>query len=296
MDYLDFFDKFSIDYSKNLQMKNLTTLSLGGPCKIFVKPKNIRQLQQVVDCFNDANMPYKFIGNGSNLLVSDNGYNGAIISTKQLNNITLGDSVISVGSGVTMQYLNGYCLKNEITGFEPFVSIPATLGGAVFMNAGAFGFCASDNLLSVKAFDGKKIALFTKEECEFAYRNSVFHTNKAVVLSCDFRLHKANKDYILDRINCYKKARKETQPIGKSCGSIFKNPTLAPAGLLIDRCGLKGYRVGGVEISNKHANFLSVIGDCTAKDVFDLISYVKNKVLEKFNVKLVEEVEYLGDF
>ena len=296
MDCLEFFDKLSINYSKNLLMKNLTSLSVGGVCKVYVKPKSVRELQQVIDCFNDYNIAYKIVGNGSNLLVSDKGYNGAIISLKEFNKITLNENVLTVGSGVTLQHLNAFCLKNEIGGFEPLVSIPATIGGAIVMNAGAFGNSISNNLISVNYFVKDRLYTRDKEKCGFAYRKSIFQNKKAVIISANFNARNCFKDIIFQNIVMYRNIRKQSQPSHKSCGSVFRNPNVAPAGFLIENCGVKGFKIGGAEISKKHANFITVSKDCTANDVYNLIQYVKACVYDKFGVKLIEEVEYVGEF
>ena len=296
MYYLKRFDELSIKYYLNHSMKAHTTLKVGGNAKIYIRPKTFRELEHCISILSLSKVKYKVVGNGSNILVSDKGYEGAIISTKNLNFITVNGNEVTASCGVNLNLLIKNLRDKNLSGLEKLYGIPATVGGAVVMNAGAFNETISQKLIKVCALTNGKMVCYDKNQCAFSYRKSRFLNKKSVVLSATFLLDTLDKSQIDANINETIEFRNKTQPKCRSCGSIFKNDKFAPSGLLIDKCGLKGFTIGNANVSTIHANFINLKEGCTAQEIYDLILAVKQKVKEKFNVSLVEEVEFLGEF
>lgn len=277
------------------KMSKHTSLGVGGPAKYFSTPTSFNVFKEVTDIAKFNNIPIKVIGNGTNLLVSDNGFNGLIVSMKKFNGIrVLSGGRVSAYSGENLKTLILLLAKKGLTGLEELSGIPATVGGAVFQNAGAFNKSISDSLESVKIFDGR-IKTLSKEECEFSYRESKFKKTGGIILSATFNLKSADEESINKKLAVYNSIRKSKQPTGKTCGSVFINSGEISAGSLIEQAGLKGFSVGGATISNKHANFIINKGS-SAEDVYLLIEYAKRKVYKTLGVKLKEEVEIVGEF
>ncbi len=296
MVYLSLLDKLAIKYKKNHSLKSHTTFKVGGNALLFIEPTTIRELQHAISILSSYGVKYKILGNGSNILVSDKGYNGAIISTKKINFIYIDENQVSVSCGTNLNSLIIECKKNGLSGLEKLYGIPATIGGALTMNASAFNTSISDRLESVLALKDDKPIILEKQDCSFSYRKSRFLSEKYAILSANFVLNKCDANIILENIKHAQEYRKIHQPSSRSCGSVFKNTGFAPAWLLIDKCGLKGYALGNANVSSVHANFINAKNDCTAKEIYNLILEVKRKVKEKFNVSLIEEVEYIGEF
>lgn len=296
MVYLNLLDKLSIKYIKNHPIKKHTTFKVGGKALLYVIPKTLRELQHAIEIFNTYSVKYKILGNGSNILVSDKGYEGAIISTKELNFIRFNNNSVTCACGTNINTIIKLCERSGLSGLENLYGIPATIGGALVMNASAFGVNVSDRLISVLTIYNGKITRFYKKDCCFSYRKSKFSTGKYALLTATFDLDYKDQKSISENIKNVIEFRKNNQPTCRSCGSVFKNTGFAPAGLLIEKCGLKGYSVGNACVSNIHANFINAKDGCTANDIYYLIQDVKKKVKKKFNVTLFEEVEYLGEF
>ncbi len=296
MVYLEHLDRLSIKYFLNHSIRPHTTLKLGGKAQIYIVPNTFRQLQHSIVILKENGVKYKILGNGSNVLVSDSGYKGAIISTKELDCVKFAENSVVATCGVKLSSLIKQCKNQELSGLESLYGIPSTVGGAIVMNAGAFNSCISDKLISVYALYGDEPIIIDKVNCGFSYRKSKFLNNKYTILSATFSLDFKPAKEIERSIKSFLKMRRERQPVSRSCGSVFKNTSLAPSGLLIEKCGLKGFSVGNASVSNVHANFISLKEGCTAKEVYELIKAVKNKVKEKFNITLNEEVEFLGEF
>lgn len=239
---------------------------------------------------------YKVIGNGTNLLVSDLGFDGLIIDIKRLNDVFFKRENVKAMAGASLEKLIRFNLENKLGGLESLSGIPATIGGAVVMNAGAFGHNISDHLLSVETLYNGKIKVYDKNECKFSYRKSRFLGKKEIVISATFNFEKVDRELILAGIKSYTEIRKSIQPQGRSCGSVFINPKPLSAGALIEKAGLKGYAIGGARVSEKHANFILTSQKARANDVYLLIQYIKQKVKDAFGVELVEEVECVGEF
>lgn len=275
-------------FSKN------TTYKLGGKAKIAYFPTNIPQaIQSFTDCKNKGISSF-VIGNGSNVLAASSGYDGAVISTKKLSGIIkLSEDRIFCLAGTTVSCLLNYCKNKGLGGAEYLAGIPATVGGLVFMNGGACGHYICENVEKVYIFDGKKYFL-TKNQCNFTYKQSTMRNIKCLILGVVLKLNRTRPQIVEENIwQCL--SNRSRLALGRSCGCVFKNSPEYFAGELIDKCGLKGVRLGGAYVSEKHANFILSDGD-NSSDVFRLISIVKKVVYNKFAVKLCEEVVYIGDF
>lgn len=272
------------------------TFGIGGDAKIFAEPTTFEDLMELVDCLHNNKEAYKIVGNSSNILYSDLGFDGAIISTSQIKGMQrLSDNVMLVSAGEQLGAVANLAIKNGLGGLEFAVGIPATIGGAVVMNAGAFGSSISDVVKSVTYFDGSSLKTKTREELNFGYRKSMFCGRpEFVVMFTELELAKSSPCDLLKLANDNINKRKSSQPFGRSAGSVFKKADDIPAGYMIDKCGLKGYKVGGAEISTVHANFIVNNGDATSEDVLELIAVMKEKVKEKFDKHLELEIEIVG--
>lgn len=285
---------------KNEPMKLHTTFKIGGVADIFVKATSIDDIKKIIKFTNLENIPLYIVGNGSNLLVKDGGIQGIVlkIDLQEIEMLDIGESKveINVGAGVPLGKLAQIALKNSISGLEELAGIPGTIGGAVRMNAGAYGKEIKDILISTKYIDYNcNINEIDNNLHEFKYRNSIFSTQKYIILESKLRLEYGNKEEIKTKMDEYSKSRKEKQPVEyPSAGSTFKRGEDFITAKLIDECGLKGYKIGGAEISSKHAGFVINSNNATAKDVLELIKHVQKIVLEKFNKKIELEIEVVG--
>ncbi len=274
-----------------------TTFRIGGPCDYFVNIKKEDELIGVIRLCRDEKVPYFLIGNGSNLLVADEGFRGVVLKIDDCSEeFTVQEEENSLlVTGSAGMNLSSFAMKVGnlgLTGFEFAAGIPGTLGGAVFMNAGAYGGEIKDciHCAKVVSFDGEVINL-SKEELQLSYRNSIVQKEGYLILSATFRFVKGNKNEILQRIEELNRRRKEKQPLEyPSAGSTFKRPEGYYAGKLIMDAGLKGYRVGGAMVSDKHCGFVINTGNATAADVIQLIKDVSRIVNEKYHVVLEPEV------
>ena len=282
----------------NEPMKKHTSFKIGGNADLFVSVKTEEELKQILNYAKQKQIPVTIIGNGSNLLVSDDGVRGIVIKIdiQYFNVQNKEDEVeVIVGSGNKMMSLALQLKNQEISGFEQLSGIPGTIGGAVYMNAGAYGKEMKDIVISTKCMnmDGKIFELSNKEQ-QFEYRSSIFSKNKYIILETKFKLQRGKKEDIEEQMNEYLNQRKAKQPLEyPSAGSTFKRQEGIITAKLIDECGLKGHKIGGAMVSKKHAGFIVNTGNATAKDVLELIKYVKDKVFEKFNVRIEEEIRVL---
>ena len=282
----------------NEPMKKHTSFKIGGNADLFVSVKTEEELKQILNYAKQKQIPVTIIGNGSNLLVSDDGVRGIVIKIdiQYFNVQNKEDEVeVIVGSGNKMMSLALQLKNQEISGFEQLSGIPGTIGGAVYMNAGAYGKEMKDIVISTKCMnmDGKVFELSNKEQ-QFEYRSSIFSKNKYIILETKFKLQRGKKEDIEEQMNEYLNQRKAKQPLEyPSAGSTFKRQEGIITAKLIDECGLKGHKIGGAMVSKKHAGFIVNTGNATAKDVLELIKYVKDKVFEKFNVRIEEEIRVL---
>lgn len=277
-------------------MKKHTAYGIGGCARYYAEPDSLYVLNNVIALAKEYRIKYKIIGNGTNILVSDLGFDGLIISLKNLSDVYFKREEIRAMAGAKLDKLIKFASESKLTGVEALSGIPATVGGAVVMNAGAFGHNISDYLTTVETLEGGKVKVYDKSECKFGYRTSRFLGKKSVVISATFLLSHGEREIILAGIKTYSELRKSIHPLGRSCGSVFKNPKQDSAGSIIERLGLKGYSIGGAKVSNQHANFIIANTKAKAKDVYNLIQYIKKKAKETLDVELIEEVECIGDF
>ncbi len=277
-------------------MKKHTSYGVGGSAKCFVQIDSLYTLREVVSFAKENKITYKVLGNGTNVLVSDNGYDGIIISLLKLSDVFFVRDEIHAMAGVTLANIIKFAKDHRLSGLEALSGIPATLGGAIVMNAGAFGHNISDCITTVETLHNGKLKKYSKEECGFCYRSSRFLGKNEVIVSANFKLKEQDRELINSSIKSFLELRGSIQPAGKSCGSVFKNPRPETAGRLIDKAGLKAYSIGGASVSTRHGNFITTTSKATAKDVYQLIQYVKKKVKDEFEIELKEEVEFVGDF
>lgn len=280
----------------NESLKKHTTYGIGGPADLMIFPKSKQDLIKVIEIINENKIQLTILGSGSNVLVSDNGIRGAVISLKNsLKKIEVDDNILYAECGTMLGKIVKHAVKNNLIGLENLNGVPGTLGGALIMNAGAWGGEISENLIHVEVINSKsEIQKIQKKDLNFSYRQSSFNKDD-ILLSAKFNLKKADKDIIKENFIEAQSGRKKSQPLNKrSAGSLFKNPKNNSAGKLLDEAGLKGYSVGDAKISEKHANFFINDGDATSKDMLMLIKKAHKEVKDKFNVNLSLEVKLMG--
>lgn len=280
----------------NEDMKAHTSFKIGGPAEVFLEISDISDLLKVTNLCKEEGVGFFVIGNGSNLLVNDEGVEGVIIHlTGKLAGARIEGDVIRAGAGLSLSALAAFTVEEEYTGLEFASGIPGSVGGAVYMNAGAYGGEMKDVVAGVYIIIDGELKYFTDDEMEFSYRHSkVSKLNNAVVVAVDFKLTKGKKEEIQAKIDDLNSRRSEKQPLEyPSAGSTFKRPETGYASQLIEEAGLKGTRVGGAEVSKKHSGFIINVDNATAKDVKELIAYVQKVVEEKSGVKLYPEVKML---
>ena len=283
-------------------MKEHTSFKIGGEADIFIKASDIEDIKSIVKYGTEHSIPINVIGNGSNLLVKDNGIRGITMQV-DLQNIEIeekqdnGKIIVKAGAGVKLGYLGNILAKNEITGFEFATGIPGSIGGAVRMNAGAFGKEIKDILKQATYMQNNgEIVTLPKEQMNLSYRHSRFIDNSEIILACEMELQQGKKEDILAKIQEYALIRKEKQPLDMpSAGSTFKRGNNFITAQLIDEAGLKGYSIGGAEVSTKHAGFIVNKGGATAEDILNLVDYITKVIFEKFGKVIELEVEVIGE-
>ena len=287
---------------KNEPMKKHTSFKIGGNAEMFIKAKDIKEIREVLQIAKDNNIPLTVIGNGSNILVKDNGIEGIVLKVEidgiEIENTDDGCAIVSVGAGVLLGKLAQILLKKSISGFEFASGIPGTIGGAVRMNAGAYGSEFKDIVIETTYMDyDGNIYTINNEQQKFEYRKSIFKDKKWIILESKLLLKYAeDSSLIKEKMDEFKKSRIEKQPIEyPSAGSTFKRGSDFITAKLIDECGLKGYKVGNAQVSTKHAGFVINTGDATAKDVLELVDIIKNNVYQKFEKEIELEVEVIGN-
>lgn len=282
----------------NEKMSKYTTMRVGGPCDCIVFPDEISKIKEVIDFCKNENITFFVIGNGSNLLVKDEGIHGVVIKLgHRFGKIEIDGEYILAYAGATMPAISQLAKKNSLKGLEFACGIPGTIGGGVKMNAGAYGSQISDILYEVTYMDEKEeIKTIKNKDCSFEYRKSIFTINpNYVILSAKFKLERGNIDEIENKMKENSLARKAKQPLEyPNFGSVFKRPEGYFVGKLVDDAGLRGYKIGGAQVSTKHTGFIVNVDNATCKDVLDLIGYVQTTVYNKFNVELTPEVIIIG--
>lgn len=307
------------DIQKNILLKDFTTYKIGGPAKYFLIADKEDDLVKATKISKNLKLPLFIFGGGSNLLISDKGFLGLVIKIQNTKIDLLENNFVLVCAGVSSTKLTKFTIDNSLSGIEWFAGIPGTVGGAIYGNAQAFGKKMSDSIEQVTALNTKtfEIQKFSNKECLFSLKNSVFKKNKdLIILSAVLKLNQGQKEVIQEKVKENMSYRKKNHPIDfPSAGSVFVNPEIQikdekliekfeelkefnekgyiHAGYLIEKVGLKGKRIGGAQISEKHANFIINAGGAKAKDVLALIKLAKQKVKKIFNINLETEVQII---
>lgn len=279
---------------ENVLLSEYSTFRIGGPARYLIEVDNAEDLKKVIQKVLELNLQFIVIGGGSNILFSSKGYNGLVIVFKSNNTFSINDNLIEVNASVSLNYLVNKL--NNYTGLEWAVGIPGTVAGAINGNAGAFGGEMSELIKQVKVLEVKDNQIieknFSKEDCKFSYRNSIFKNNpNLIIISAILELKKDSEENVKQKIKNNLSKRMSKQPKGFSIGSIFKNGEDFFAGELIEKAGLKGLQIGDAKISDEHANFIINLGKATSDDVLELIKIIKKEVKEKFSIDLEEEIK-----
>ncbi len=286
------------DISYGTALKDYTTWGIGGPADVLVKVKNEDQLKQLLIFNNKNNIKTTVIGLGSNLLITDKGIRGCVlVLADNYDDIKLNGTELTVLAGTSLNKAAKYSIAHGLTGMEEISGIPGSVGGAVSMNAGAYGKEIKDVCISVKAFDlaGNEYN-FTNDQMNFSYRHSKIFDQDLIVSSATFNLQNDDKNEAMEKYEDYTNRRETKQPLDKkSAGSTFKRPEGSYASKLIDECGLRGYRVGDCQVSEKHCGFIINAGEATSADMLAFIEEVAGIVYEKTGFKLEREVKLIGD-
>lgn len=290
-----------ISIVQNEQMSKHTSFKVGGMADYFCIVSNESELVEALNFAKEKSIPIYVIGNGTNLLVTDKGFRGIVIKI-EINNIEIQEEnstiYVIAGAGVKVMALAQILKEKEISGFEELAGIPGTIGGANYMNAGAHGKEMKDIIVETKVLNKEtnEIEILKKEEQSLSYRSSIFKRKKYIILETKMKFSKGKKEQIEQKMQEYQTIRKAKQPLEyPSAGSTFKRGEGYITAKLIDDCGLKGYQIGGAQISEKHAGFIINKENATAKDIIDLIKYTKKKVFEEYGINIIEEIEIIGE-
>lgn len=281
------------EYHDDKYFKELTTLKMGGHIAHFVMPDDKQELKVIVNYLKTNRIPFKVIGNGSNLICGESEYNGVVISLKKLNDYHVEDDILYAEAGVMVPALAAALAKQGYSALEFAAGIPGCIGGLIYMNAGAYKGSMADVVTEVEVLKDGELFWFTADELNFGYRHSIFHDHpRWVVVSAKLKLSKKDPKAIEDLMADRLRRRKETQPLDKpSAGSCFRNPKDDFAWKLIDSIGYRGYRLGGVCVSEKHSNFIVNEENGKAEDYLNIVYQIQDKIKEKYGIRLVMEVE-----
>ena len=275
--------------SENIHIHRYTTMGVGGTVKYYAEPESVEELSYLLKWSLDKDIPYFVLGGGSDVIFADREFSLLVINTKNFRYFEFEDTGVSTGAGMNLNKLIRECAMQGLSGLENLYGIPGTIGGAISKNAGAYGVEIKDSVKSAKILEDEgNLKTLTRDELGLSYRESAF---EGVLVEVSFTLQEGNPDEIQDKMIDIIKKRNLTQPRGKTSGCIFKNPEPElSAGYLLDKAGLKGFRIGGAMFSDIHANFIVNTGNAAADDIFNLIDEGKRRVYEKFGIKLEEEV------
>ena len=290
-----FYDENDIKIDEKLS--SYVNFKVGGPADILLIPKSKEQVIKSVEVCKENKIPFYLIGNGSNILVRDGGFRGVVISLKEVNTIIVDGDKIEAECGAMLKAVSDKAMENSLTGFEFACGIPGTIGGAVFMNAGAYDGEIAHVIESVEIIDEEcNIVRLSNKDLDFGYRSSIVMKKGYTVFSAVFKLEKGQVKTIKELVDDLTNKRESKQPLEyPSAGSTFKRPTGYFAGKLIQDAGLKGYSIGGAAVSEKHSGFVINKGNATAKDITDLIKYIQDEVKRQFGVELHPEVRIIGE-
>lgn len=281
----------------NEPLNKYTYTKTGGPADILMFPKDVNEVKQILAYAVEKEIPWQVLGNASNLIVRDGGLRGIVIILTEMNQIKVQGTQISAEAGATLIETTKIARENSLTGMEFACGIPGSIGGAVYMNAGAYGGEIKDCFKSAEVlYSDGTIKTLTLEEMNFAYRHSAIQEQHSIILSATFGLEKGDKKEISAKMKELTELRQSKQPLEyPSCGSVFKRPKGHYTGPLIIEAGLQGYQLGGAQVSTKHAGFIVNIADATATDYIELIAYIQEVVNEKFGIMLETEVRIIGE-
>lgn len=294
---IDFLKENKIPFEENVDGKRLCSFHVGGIVNVVARPENAEQLVRLFAYLNESKIKNIVIGKGSDIVISDRGYDGVIILLSNFTSLSVDENSIVAGAGVSMLKLANFSQQNALAGLEFAQGIPGSVGGGVYMNAGAYGGEMSQVLSSCLVINKKNGMLFVLDacDCDFSYRHSAFMDNKdLIVLFATFDLQKGNSEIIKAKMDEMRAKRSASQPLEyPSAGSTFKRPVGHFAGKLIEDAGLKGFSIGGAQVSEKHAGFVINRGGATADDIKKLVEYIQKTVKEKFDVSLECEIEFV---
>ena len=276
------------EVAENVSLENYNTYGIKTYCKYLIKPNSCEDLQNLITYLNGQDIKYLVLGKGSNVILPDSKFEGVIINLEKLNNIKINNEVVEVEAGALLSKLVQVTVNSSLKGLEVLASIPGTVGGALYGNA---GFKKDQDIYSyldqITVLRDNKIISLQKKQINYSYRYTEFKDKKDIILKAVFKLEKGNKEQMAETINNNREHRRNTQPLEfKNAGSVFRNPPDLAAGKLIEEAGLKGVSIGGAEISSKHANFIINKGNATSEDIKKLIDLVQKTVYEKYNIKL----------
>ncbi|MGU8989598.1 UDP-N-acetylmuramate dehydrogenase [Clostridium perfringens] len=295
VNYKEFVNKYSEKIKFNENLSKYHTFKIDGMADIVASPSSKEELANMIATCKKNNYKYNIIGNGSNVIFENGEYNGILIITKKINNVSISENIITCGCGASVPLVAIRALNSSLSGMEKLSGIPGTIGGAIRMNAGAYGCEFKDILKEITILTNEnEIKKVSPEELELGYRYSNVKKNKYIILECVLELKHGEYDDIKNIMDTCKSKRLTTQPFEyPNAGSIFKKEGEFFAGKVIDELGLKGYSIGGAMVSEKHANFIVNIDNAKSCDITNLINYIKDAVLKAYNITLHTEVEFL---
>ncbi|QGT99413.1 UDP-N-acetylenolpyruvoylglucosamine reductase [Candidatus Syntrophocurvum alkaliphilum] len=283
---------------ENEPMKKHTTFKIGGPADVMVLPENVDEIKTIIKYSNENKIPLFIFGFGSNLLVTDKGIRGIVLKIgNNLKKIDINETQIIAEAGIRLTELSKKVAANSLSGLEFAEGIPGSLGGAVVMNAGAYDSEMKNILVEVETIDlNGNTKKFTNKQMGLGYRKSVFQNSTDIIVKAQIKLNPGNKEEILTKMRTFSKQRREKQPIEwPSAGSVFKRPEGLYVGPMVEKMGLKGFTIGGAQVSEKHAGFIINSGNATANDVLALIEHIKKRAVTEYNVSLQPEIKIVGE-
>lgn len=287
-------EKFNTIIQENLPLAKHSSFKIGGPADLAAFPRTKEELASLLALAKEKNIRTLVVGHASNMLFDDVGFRGLVIFTTAMKTVQWGEDFVEADAGASLTAIAGEAARRGLSGLEFAYGIPATVGGAVYMNAGAYGSEIACTLIESTYYGENGIAARSLEEHGFSYRKSIYQKSGEIVLSARFSLKKGDAEEIKKLCEDRMAARKEKQPLEfPSAGSVFKRPEGHFAGALIEQCGLKGHRIGGAEVSEKHAGFIINRGGATSRDVLSLIEYIRAEVMKVFGVYLETEVIHI---